>query len=93
MSATGQLREIFANGFVKLDNFILFTGETHYAKGGAHDNIAMFKKLQTAIKEGELRESTEDDCDWWHVFDIKEGIIVAKSDCQAYGTDEYWEFG
>lgn len=69
--------------------FILFAGETYYAKGGAHDRIDSFGSLVEAQAYGEaLLEHQHRSYDWFHVFDIGTSSIVAKSPIQAIGAPD-----
>lgn len=70
-----------------MSRFILFAGETYYAKGGAHDRIDSFGSLVEAEAYGEaLLADNSRYFDWFHVFDIGTSSIVAKSDRQAYSS-------
>lgn len=69
--------------------FILFAGETYYAKGGAHDRIDSFGSLVEAEAYG--KALIEADCrrfDWYHVLDVGTSSIVAKSETQAHGAED-----
>lgn len=67
--------------------FILFAGETYYAKGGAHDRVNSFGSLVEAEAYGKaLLADGGRDFDWYHVFDIGTSTIVAKSPTQAHGA-------
>ena len=66
-----------------MKNFILFGGETWYAKGGIHDKIDIFKDKQSAIDEG-IRLLKIDKIDWYHVYDISYDDIIDRSIDQAF---------
>lgn len=67
--------------------FILFAGETYYARGGAHDRIDSFGSLVEAKSYGEaLLADNSRYFDWFHVLDIGTSSIVAKSETQALGA-------
>lgn len=69
--------------------FLLFAGETYYARGRAHDLIDGFGSQDEAEAYGKALLS--DDSwyfDWYHVFDIGTSTIVAKSDTQAHGWED-----
>lgn len=69
--------------------FILFAGETYYAKGGAHDRIDSFASLVEAEAYGRaLIEADSLRFDWYHVLDIGTASIVAKSETQAHGAED-----
>jgi len=70
-----------------MSRFILFAGETYYARGGAHDLVDSFGSLVEAKAYGEaLLEKDRYRFQWFHVFDIGTKAIVAKSQNQALGA-------
>ena len=72
-----------------MSRFILFAGETYYAKGGAHDRIDSFGSLAEAEAYGKaLLEKEGRYFDWYHVLDIGTSSIVAKSATQALGAPD-----
>jgi hypothetical protein len=66
--------------------FVLFSGETFYARGGWHDSPTLFDTLHEAIARGEERLAEPCHHDWYHVVNLRSGTIVAKSAEQAYGN-------
>lgn len=72
-----------------MSRFILFAGETYYARGGAHDRIDSFGSPVEAEAYGRaLLAYNSRYFDWYHVFDIGTSTIVAKSDTQALGAPD-----
>lgn len=70
-----------------MSRFLLFAGETYYAKGGAHDLVDSFGSLVEAKAYGEaLMEKDRYRFQWFHVFDIGTKAIVSKSATQALGA-------
>lgn len=70
-----------------MGRFLLFAGETYYAKGGAHDLVDGFGSVVEAKAYGEaLMEKDRYRFQWFHVFDIGTKSIVAKSASQALGA-------
>jgi hypothetical protein len=72
-----------------MKNFLLFTGQGYYPKGGIHDLKERFNDLEGAVDVGmtQIALVGMDDPDWWHVYDIERGEIVARSNNQGYGVD------
>lgn len=66
-----------------MKRFLLFSGQTYYAQGGAWDFDNSFDTLDEARAEGKRMEG-EYTVDWWHIFDAEEGIIEEKSETQAH---------
>ena len=70
-----------------MSRFILFAGETYYAKGGAHDLVDSFGTLAEAQAYAEaIMQKDKYRFQWFHVFDIGTKSIVAKSKNQALGA-------
>ena len=70
-----------------MKNYLLFAGATYYAAGGVHDLRDSFELLEDAKAEGIAAVDGEDaNDDWWHVYSIEDGRIVAGSECQALGA-------
>jgi len=67
------------NGF----NFILMGGTCCYALGGFRDYIGSFATLEDATSAAAV-ESDEGDAEWWHVWSLADGKIVARSETEAY---------
>lgn len=56
--------------------YMLFAGDTYYAKGGVHDLVNRSDSLPN------LKIATEtfnEVYDWWHIYDTWEGCIVTGS--------------
>jgi hypothetical protein len=70
-------------------NFLLFVGENYYARGGIHDLIESYTALEDAIAIGKHQISLYgmNSPEWWHVYDIRKGEIVAGSSNQGYGVE------
>lgn len=56
--------------------YLLFAGGRSYLSGGACDLVSTHKKLDKATQDGETLEA-HDRADWWHIYGIVEGKIVA----------------
>ncbi len=67
-----------------MKEYILFAGDSYYAKGGWHDFIGMHKSLDLALQVA----YTLRDKDWWHIVDVETAEVVRKSECQAWGVQE-----
>ena len=68
--------------------YILFAGQSYYAKGGANDYAERYDTLDESIAKGEeLIAKSQWSEDWYHVFDVETGKIVAKTEYQAYGNN------
>tara|TARA_R110000803_G_scaffold106150_1_gene174273 strand:+ start:583 stop:864 length:282 start_codon:yes stop_codon:yes gene_type:complete len=71
---------------------LLFGGIEFYARGGFNDFIGAYHTEQEALfAKNELEDRSGfplfgDKLDWWHIFDIRTGRIVAGSREQAYGA-------
>ena len=66
-----------------MKRFLLFSGHTYYACGGAFDYDDSFASLEEAVIEGERLEKAYT-VDWWHVFDLDDAEIKAQSKTQAH---------
>ena len=67
--------------------FLLFVGETYYAKGGAHDFHNSDSHIHDLLKIGKRIEA-EYTADWWHIMDLMGNTICAGSEFQAHGVDD-----
>lgn len=72
---------------IMTSRYLLFSGETYYARGGWHDGATRFNTLEAACETGEQRIAEPCSHDWWHVVDLETGKIIAKSAEQAHGVD------
>lgn len=68
------------------NRYLLFSGECYYARGGWHDSPRPFETLDEAIKLAKHRVEDHGH-EWWHVVDLVEMKIVARSDKQAHGAE------
>jgi len=72
--------------------YLLFGGETYYAKGGYNDFISTSDDLDdlitTARKATDATIDVFELLDWWHIFDTKINSIVAGTEGQAYGSED-----
>lgn len=66
-----------------MKRFLLFSGYTYYAAGGAFDFDADFDSLAEAQTEGE-RALEKKGYDWWHIYDSEKRAVVAESEIQAH---------
>ena len=73
-----------------MGRYLLFAGETYYAKGGKHDLIGRFARRDEAFEHGSylVSEHSDSDADWWHVYDTLHGEIIAGSESQALGAPD-----
>lgn len=69
-----------------MNKYILFAGETYYAKDGAHDVIGRYESIDLAINIAS--KLNQKHFDWWHVYNTETMQIVAKSESQAYGVGD-----
>lgn len=73
-----------------MKNYLLFGGSTYYAEGGVNDLIDAFESLDDAIFEGERLANNAKpslSIDWWHIFSIKDGVMVKRSTERPYGSE------
>ena len=65
-----------------MNRFLLFTGMTYYADGGANDFIGSFENIEDAEMAGKNMCDKEQKGvfadDWWHVFDLESKKIVSE---------------
>lgn len=66
-----------------MKRFLLFSGKTYYAGGGAFDLRDSFDTLDEALAGAE-KEMQIPHTDWWHVCDQETDIIEAQSETQAH---------
>lgn len=64
-------------------NYLLFTGDTYYARGGACDLTGRYDTLEAAQQAVAAMDYPPD---WWHVFDLATNKIVARSEQEAYAA-------
>ena len=77
-----------------MKRYLLFGGERHYAMGGMADviyqsdnlsdianNVILYRKEAFTLKNNRNCE-----LNWFQVFDTQEGLIIAQSETQAYGS-------
>jgi hypothetical protein len=71
--------------------FLLFTGQIYYATGGAHNFHSSGADLDhlIGIAASLYTGAYKDGAEWWHIFDTDKLKIVAGSEEQAYGTDNF----
>lgn len=76
---------------------LLFSSRNYYAQGGAHDMRGVFDSLDSATAAGRALFGTRlvqegewsiDDHEWWHVYGVAEGRIVAGTRSQAHGAPD-----
>jgi len=65
-----------------MKRFLLFSGQTYYAAGGAFDFDKPFDTIAEAESEAK-RMAEAFTVDWWHVYDSEERCIVAQSETRA----------
>lgn len=77
--------------------YLLFNSRNYYAQGGAHDIRGVFESRERAIVAGGALLGTRlvqegewsiDDHEWWHVYGVAEGRIVAGTRSQAHGAPD-----
>lgn len=73
------------------NRFFVFAGAVHYANGGWHDFCGAFLSADKAVEYAESLIGTkmqkrgyDDTIEWWHVADVRENKIVAKSADEPY---------
>jgi hypothetical protein len=67
--------------------YCVFAGADYYPSGGWHDFRASRDMLGEAVQVGEkLLANPSGDCNWYHVFDLDQRRVVAKSQHQGYGA-------
>lgn len=74
--------------------YLLFGGQFYYARGGCHDYLACSDDLDQLVKVAkhiaDITASKIYSIDWWHIVDSSNPVaIVAKSQDQAHGVDEF----
>lgn len=57
-----------------MKRFLLFAGNTYYARGGWHDFVGEFDSADVAVAMAE--ERGEGAYGWWHVLDSATGQII-----------------
>jgi hypothetical protein len=63
--------------------YLMFGGETYYAKGGFNDLIGLGDSV-----DGLIYSDGVSDLDWWHVVDTETNEIVAGTESQAHGAND-----
>ena len=67
--------------------YCVFAGADYYPSGGWHDFRASRDTLEEAVQAAEaLMEDEFLQCSWYHVFDMDQRRVVAKSQYQGYGA-------
>lgn len=62
--------------------YILFGGEIHYAKGGAHDFINTSECLKDLIRQA--LGLMDEEISWWHIINIETKKVITGSPDQAF---------
>jgi hypothetical protein len=69
--------------------YLLFAGDTYYAKGGFHDYKGIYGSVGSAQKAySDLEENDPYNYEWYHVVDANTFEIVDKSETQPHGVDD-----
>jgi hypothetical protein len=68
-----------------MNNYLLFGGAIWYAEGGANDFIGSFEIEQTAVDAG-IAQKEDEKFEWWHIYSLKDGKIVQKSEENPFST-------
>lgn len=82
-----------------MKRYMLFAGDSYYAKGGMQDFIGTYDTLAEALLKSEgcweycsvQEKEFWYEWDWYHVYDSHYGVIVSGTRYQAHGADDKWE--
>ena len=66
--------------------YLLFGGVFYYAKGGANDFLGCANEVDSLTESEVLKDYR---IDWWHIFDTKTREIIAGSQTQAHGAEDF----
>jgi hypothetical protein len=60
--------------------YFLFSGLTYYPVGGVHDLVGSWDTVEEAL------ENVIQSDDWWHIYDLDSGKIVASGTGDMYDS-------
>jgi hypothetical protein len=60
--------------------YFLFSGLTYYPAGGAYDLVGSWDTVEEAL------ENVIQSDDWWHIYDLASGKIVASGTGDMYDS-------
>ena len=69
-----------------MNRYLLFAGDSYYARGGFHDFRGSFPSLDDAMMEAKRESSEQPVHDWWHIYDTLTRKCIAASIRQAYNA-------